>query len=621
MPIVTRTLSSLNQAGMLGIVLLQGNLACADPVDVTVFATDGDGNEFLVSTVSCPGAQPTGTPGNRLAALADVPASTGFRVVASNGVSLEPLDMQLIYGVQGLTKLQSPVVAVPLTQVSRSPAIAPNFAREISPPDQNGSALVSVNQNPASIFGVTVRLFGRDNAGNFYLIGQTDLAAPGGVARRAALIGDVPGGLFYRATVIGDVGATLAFKYGPADNLEATDAPSISGSGVRPAGETAPESVTYVATNGNDSSGQRGNPLAPFATVQAAIDASQAEDTILIAPGSYGAPVVAPDFDLSIIGQGNRNDVQLNSITWNPTTGSLLYLASLEFGGGTFAGDGVTNQAILRLNDCSTFAPITVEFLDQLLTDRCQIDATIDNCNGGTLRGTIVNGTLNLDEPIPAAVTPATMRFLDCRIIGVAGLAITGNPICEIVGGTATAVTFGNPTVSAVGQSAELRMSCRCEGLGVATAFSNTVDIRGSVIDQLLSEHDGPDPRTVDARNATINTAALTTLGAGDNVLDTRGGSLGDFTGSSFDAGSRWRRDGGAAIVTLPPGSKAYEWSSAGGAILGALYPSHDQVAFILQPVTDPVLITLQSSAGFTADNTGAAPQDCALIYSYVGLS
>jgi hypothetical protein len=51
-----------------------------------------------------------------------------------------------------------------------------------------------------------------------------------------------------------------------------------------------PVTVTYVAPNGSDTTGQRGNPLAPFLTLQAAVNAALDGDTIVVASGSYPTP-------------------------------------------------------------------------------------------------------------------------------------------------------------------------------------------------------------------------------------------------------------------------------------------------------------------------------------------
>jgi hypothetical protein len=91
-------------------------------------------------------------------------------------------------------------------------------------------------------------------------------------------------------------------------------------------GTVGPSNVLYVdALVGSDATGARGNAALPFLTIQAAINAAQAGDTISLAPQSFAiaAPLTIPDTigRLSIVGS------ELGGVYWG-TTGTQLIGAS-----------------------------------------------------------------------------------------------------------------------------------------------------------------------------------------------------------------------------------------------------------------------------------------------------
>lgn len=67
----------------------------------------------------------------------------------------------------------------------------------------------------------------------------------------------------------------------------------------------------YVdGVNGNDATAVRGSLLNPFLTIQAALDAAQAGDTVLINPGTYSENLVMPATNnLVIQGSGKQNTI------------------------------------------------------------------------------------------------------------------------------------------------------------------------------------------------------------------------------------------------------------------------------------------------------------------------
>ena len=86
--------------------------------------------------------------------------------------------------------------------------------------------------------------------------------------------------------------------------------------------------IVYVSKGGNDSTGVRGSIVHPFLTVQAAMNAAQTGDVVLVGPGLYNEAVTWPSVagirlvgsgrDSTIISQNSARPIQFtNSFTYN----------------------------------------------------------------------------------------------------------------------------------------------------------------------------------------------------------------------------------------------------------------------------------------------------------------
>ena len=72
----------------------------------------------------------------------------------------------------------------------------------------------------------------------------------------------------------------------------------------------SPSTFVWVAKNGNDTKARRGRIDLPYLTIQAALTAALAGDTLLVAPGTYAENLVIPDKDgLAIVGQNTTSTI------------------------------------------------------------------------------------------------------------------------------------------------------------------------------------------------------------------------------------------------------------------------------------------------------------------------
>lgn len=131
------------------------------------------------------------------------------------------------------------------------------------------------------------------------------------------------------------------------------------------------QTLVWVATNGNDSTGQRGNINRPFLTLAAAIAAAQDGDTILVAPGTYTTTVTPSTGakNLTIEGLGGPENCILRSTTGAALTcpggnAQYLVLANIAlvttFASPAFTmgpGGGVITSSALRARNTEFTAP------------------------------------------------------------------------------------------------------------------------------------------------------------------------------------------------------------------------------------------------------------------------
>lgn len=110
--------------------------------------------------------------------------------------------------------------------------------------------------------------------------------------------------------------------------------------------------TVYVSKDGNDATGQRENLALPFLTIGAALLASQADDTIVIGPGTYTENLTLLE-KRSIVGSGNRTTIVAGTATLTAPANAngqsvnfdnfqITGLVTLNYGAKT-AGDVLVN--------------------------------------------------------------------------------------------------------------------------------------------------------------------------------------------------------------------------------------------------------------------------------------
>lgn len=159
--------------------------------------------------------------------------------------------------------------------------------------------------------------------------------------------------------------------------------------------------VIYVATNGNDFSGD-GSEQRPFLTLQHALNQSSDDTTIILAPGLYPAatvPVTPPRANLSIEGRGrcvvgtfaDAYGLALLADATSANTISSFRLSNLVLRG----------EVGLRVDDSNLFGD---NFLQEgLFVENCVLEGGIAGCSiarPGSLffRGNTLNGVANFSQ-------------------------------------------------------------------------------------------------------------------------------------------------------------------------------------------------------------------------------
>lgn len=79
----------------------------------------------------------------------------------------------------------------------------------------------------------------------------------------------------------------------------------------------------YVDAAGDDTTGERGNPLKPFLTLSAALTASSSGDTIFVGPGTFSGAFTWLE-NRTLIGSGVHSTV-LGNLTFSPSSASNAY--------------------------------------------------------------------------------------------------------------------------------------------------------------------------------------------------------------------------------------------------------------------------------------------------------
>jgi len=146
----------------------------------------------------------------------------------------------------------------------------------------------------------------------------------------------------------------------------------------------SPSTFVWVAKNGNDTKARRGRIDLPYLTIQAALTAALAGDTLLVAPGTYAENLVIPDKDgLAIVGQNTTSTIITAALgptlSWVPAAGPGALVQSFRTENLTFNNsDPAAGVDTLHVDGSAVVSPNT--FLPEWFIVDCMVTKT----GGGT---------------------------------------------------------------------------------------------------------------------------------------------------------------------------------------------------------------------------------------------
>lgn len=191
----------------------------------------------------------------------------------------------------------------------------------------------------------------------------------------------------------------------------------------------------YVDAAGNDTSGERGNPLKPFLTLSAALAASSSGDTIFVGPGTFSGAFTWLD-NRALQGSGVGATV-LGNMTYTPTGSSNVFTSWQDCTMGTVTVDatGKSGFGILRMraNNLYTGAvSITgrTNGYDRIMAEMWDVNSTSFTLTNviGVLYDVKPDANLNVTVPVSQ-----TLRLVGCACDT---LGVSGGGSCFIVGGS-----------------------------------------------------------------------------------------------------------------------------------------------------------------------------------------
>jgi len=512
-------------------------------------------------------------------------------------------------------------------------------------PAGNGALSVGIEQDDTSVFGARVKIEALFESG-YVELGRYAFAAPApGPGRRVVALAAVPGALSYRITAasLEGTGVRPYALIGPYKNLSSPLTWLVNGAPPVPATSTQPITVTYVAPNGDDATGERGNYDRPFLTIDAAFAVMLDGDTLMIAPGNYAPCTVPRGLTCSMIGMGNADCPTVSilsdagpALDWSPLGSQALTVRNVHFqttDGAAFAfqalGDGITNDHQLVMENCrfqsAATAAALLFFLNAVTMRDCSGDIVITDCNSALVDGQS-SGDLFLEaaEPIPAPVFHTGYFVKNSRI---ADLTQADNARVEADQGCFCALLSTRAGAAPVGPSGHLYYRGEAEDIDLVIddGVDRRIRMQGALVfgSAQLTSTAAVDNVTIDARGANFATVQMgNAIGAaGEFILDIRGGSVASYALSSFDTECKVDRDSGSGRLSIANGAASYTFSSLGGAIFGPAYPNAAQVAYTIAPSVPPALageavtITTSNGDGFDATSGYAAPQDCDVLF------
>lgn len=124
-----------------------------------------------------------------------------------------------------------------------------------------------------------------------------------------------------------------------------------------------PSTLLWVAPSGNNATAMRGRIDKPFLTINAALAAAVAGDTLLLAPGTYNENVVMPDKDgIAIVGTSTTTTIITaalgHTLAWTPAAGPGALVRSFRLSNLTIDNTDPASDAI-RVDGSAVISPNT----------------------------------------------------------------------------------------------------------------------------------------------------------------------------------------------------------------------------------------------------------------------
>ncbi len=385
-----------------------------------------------------------------------------------------------------------------------------------------------------------------------------------------------------------------------------------------PVQSNQPQSYLWVALNGNNTDAQRGRIDKPFQTIQAALNAAQGGDCIIIAPGVYNEAVSIPSglflVTLRAMTQdGSSTQIQspTNGIEFSPQGSQVVNLEGLGIFGNNAGVRAVgvnpdLNLATLSIRGCSlnggSAGLIAQNLSDLNLSGGLHGQLSVLDCNNAYLTG---GARISLLELGVSAAPPISLNHASYILGGgleVSQLEQTGGArvICDksvrVVSLNAALSTSG-PFVGA------LVFPAYADNAQVTTEDNSDLQLDGATMDIFSWQHNGGANLTAKARGATLTQVFQNTTG-GDAILDNEGGAIG-YNVSLFGPNCYALRDGGAAVsLAVPSGGASFAF---GVDLLGPPYPPTAQVAYSVTPRASTTAVDQIVYADAPSGPSGAA--------------
>lgn len=350
-----------------------------------------------------------------------------------------------------------------------------------------------------------------------------------------------------------------------------------------------PSTLLWVSTNGSDATAQRGRIDKPFSTIQAALTAALAGDTLMVAPGTYAENLVIPDKDgLAIVGQDVDTTIVTaavgRTISWVAGIGASVRsfrLANVTINNSDAASDAIfldgTNvpNPLTFLEVCSFDRvivnksnggnAINATCIGRLLTLLCNIDASAA-ATGVRLRNVGRFGATSCSFAAVNGVTPLTAIDAQWERNGALAIPGTGREGYYLANATyvlSNAVVTGQPIFSLDATSTIYGSTTVTGTYFAATAQGPVVRLNGT-IGGAIDPGGGYLPPPVAGIGTLTITLPLTAAGVPKMIVD--------FTGGHFWGTVTLSKGGGGTVRQLVDARHATFYAeSAGNISIGAL--------------------------------------------------